>query len=206
MWDMVSKSAALRRNADFTSDYGADRYLWLLIKYGVLSVIFPTLWSVITPFVSKAYIYMRKDESMGYKYYSVINIQNRYKTLVLAVNESDESGDAQEKIQYYTLLEGERLIDAAPPAIRPYAGADGFIKPVWEGSEWMESAANEEIAAWEAEHPAPPSPTPSREQQGLADIALKLAQQEAAIKQLQQSNSVLMTRLLKVQEGVKQHI
>ena len=65
---------------------------------------------------------------MGYKYYSVINIQNRYKTLVLAVNESDESGDAQEKIQYYTLLEGERLIDAAPPAIRPYAGADGFIK------------------------------------------------------------------------------
>ena len=82
--------------------------------------------------------------------------------------------------------------------IRPYAGADGFIKPVWEGSEWMESATNEEIAAWEAEHPAPPSPTPSREQQGLADIALKLAQQEAAIKQLQQSNSVLMTQLLKM--------
>ena len=143
---------------------------------------------------------------MTYKHYCITDAQNRYKTLVLVINEPDETGEIQERVQYYTLLEGERLIDAAPPAIRPYAGADGFIKPVWKGSKWMESAANEEIAAWEAEHPAPPSPTPSREQQGLADIALKLAQQEAAIKQLQQSNSVLMTRLLKVQEGVKQHV
>ena len=143
---------------------------------------------------------------MTYKHYCVTDAQNRYKTLVLVVNEPDETGEIQERVQYYTLLEGERLIDAAPPAIRPYAGADGFIKPVWKGSKWMESATNEEIAAWEAEHPAPPSPTPSREDRGLADIALKLAQQEAAIKQLQQSNSVLMTRLLKVQEGVKQHV
>ena len=143
---------------------------------------------------------------MTYKHYCVTDAQNRYKTLVLVINEPDETGEIQERVQYYTLLEGERLIDAAPPAIRPYAGADGFIKPVWKGSKWMESAANEEIAAWEAEHPAPPSPTPSREDRGLADIALKLAQQEAAIKQLQQSNSVLMTRLLKVQEGVKQHV
>ena len=143
---------------------------------------------------------------MTYKHYCIIDAQNRYKTLVLVINEPDETGEIQERVQYYTLLEGERLIDAAPPAIRPYAGADGFIKPVWKGSKWMESATNEEIAAWEAEHPAPPSPTPSREDRGLADIALKLAQQEAAIKQLQQSNSVLMTRLLKVQEGVKQHV
>ena len=143
---------------------------------------------------------------MTYKHYCIIDAQNRYKTLVLVINEPDETGEIQERVQYYTLWEGERLIDAAPPAIRPYAGADGFIKPVWKGSKWMESAANEEIAAWEAEHPAPPSPTPSREDRGLADIALKLAQQEAAIKQLQQSNSVLMTRLLKVQEGVKQHV
>ena len=143
---------------------------------------------------------------MTYKHYCVTDAQNRYKTLVLVINEPDETGEIQERVQYYTLLEGERLIDAAPPAIRPYAGADGFIKPVWKGSKWMESATNEEIAAWEAEHPAPPSPTPSREDRGLADIALKLAQQEAAIKQLPQSNSVLMTRLLKVQEGVKQHV
>ena len=143
---------------------------------------------------------------MDYKHCCVIDAQNRYKTLVLVINEPDETGELQEKVQYYTLLEGERLIDAAPPVMRPYIGADGFIKPVWEGLGWMESAADEEITAWEAEHPAPPSPTPSREDRGLADIALKLAQQEAAIKQLQQSNSVLMTRLLKVQEGVKQHV
>lgn len=143
---------------------------------------------------------------MTYKHYCVTDAQNRYKTLVLAVNESDESGDAQEKIQYYTLLEGERLIDVAPPVMRPYIGANGFIKPAWNGSAWIESATSEEITEWETEHPAPPSPTPSREDRGLADIALKLAQQEAAIKQLQQSNSVLMTRLLKVQEGVKQHV
>ena len=143
---------------------------------------------------------------MDYKHCCVIDAQNRYKTLVLVVNEPDETGKLQEKVQYYTLSEGERLIDAAPPVMRPYIGADGFIKPVWEGSKWMESATNEEITAWEAEHPAPPSPTPSREDRGLADIALKLAQLEAAIKQLQQSNSVLMTRLLKVQEGVKQHV
>ena len=143
---------------------------------------------------------------MYYKHYCIIDAQNRYKTLVLVINEPDETGELQEKVQYYTLLEGERLIDVAPPVMRPYIGADGFIKPVWEGSKWMESATNEEITAWEAEHPAPPSPTPSREDRGLADIALKLAQLEAAIKQLQQSNSVLMTRLLKVQEGVKQHV
>ena len=143
---------------------------------------------------------------MYYKHYCIIDAQNRYKTLVLVINEPDETGELQEKVQYYTLLEGERLIDAAPPVMRPYIGADGFIKPVWEGLGWMESAADEEITAWEAEHPAPPSPTPSREDRGLADIALKLAQQEAAIKQLQQSNSVLMTQLLQAQEGVKQHV
>ena len=143
---------------------------------------------------------------MTYKHYCVIDAQNRYKTLVLVINEPDETGEIQERVQYYTLLEGERLIDAAPPVMRLYIGADGFIKPAWNGSAWIESATSEEITEWETEHPAPPSPTPSREDRGLADIALKLAQQEAAIKQLQQSNSVLMTRLLKVQEGVKQHV
>lgn len=141
---------------------------------------------------------MKGDDHVNYAHYCVIDAQNAYKMFVLVLLEQDGTGMQKEVIQYYTLLEGERLIDAAPPVIRPYAGADGFIKPVWEGSEWMESATDEEITAWEAEHPAPPSPTPSREQQGLADIALKLAQQEAAIKQLQQSNSVLMTQLLKM--------
>ena len=66
---------------------------------------------------------------MDYKHCCVIDAQNRYKTLVLVVNEPDETGELQEKVQCYTLSEGERLIDAAPPVMRPYAGADGFIKP-----------------------------------------------------------------------------
>ena len=85
---------------------------------------------------------------MDYKYYSVIDVQDRYKTLVLAVNEPDETGEAQEKIQCYTLLEGERLIDAAPPVMRPYAGADGFIRPNllngWKNSDKPESTPDDE--------------------------------------------------------------
>ena len=86
---------------------------------------------------------------MTYKHYCVIDAQNRYKTLVLVINEPDETGELQEKVQYYTLLEGERLIDAAPPVMRPYIGADGFIKPAWNGSAWIESATSEEITEWE---------------------------------------------------------
>ena len=50
---------------------------------------------------------------MDYKHCCVIDAQNRYKTLVLAVNEPDESGDAQEKIQYYR-------------------SAPAFVPSVWE--------------------------------------------------------------------------
>lgn len=102
---------------------------------------------------------MRKTD---YKYCSVIDSQNRYKTLVLVFNALDETGETQEKIQYYTLSEGERLVDTPPPMMRPYAGADGFVRPSWDGSEWRESAASEEIAAWEAGHPAPPPAPPSK--------------------------------------------
>ena len=96
---------------------------------------------------------MRKTD---YKYCSVIDSQNRYKTLVLVFNALDETGETQEKIQYYTLLEGECLVDAPPPMMRPYAGADGFVRPAWDGSEWRESATSGEIETWETEHPAPP--------------------------------------------------
>ncbi|WP_290879605.1 hypothetical protein [Anaerotruncus sp.] len=149
---------------------------------------------------------MKGVDHMNYRHCCVVDAQNAYKMFVLVLNEPDETGQLQEKAQYYTLSEGERLIDTAPPVMRPHAGADGFIKPVWEGSEWMESATDEEITVWETEYPAPPSPALSREEQGLADMALKLAQQEAAIKQLQQSNSMLMMQLLQVQEGVKRHV
>ena len=66
---------------------------------------------------------------MDYKHYCVIDSQGYYVTLVLVVDGV---------VQNYTLKEGERLIDAAPP--------DGYIKPIWNGSTWAESATAEEIA------------------------------------------------------------
>lgn len=42
--------------------------------------------------------------------------------------------------------------------MRPQAGAVGFIRPRWSGSAWVEGATVEEIADWEAEHPAPEPP------------------------------------------------
>lgn len=101
---------------------------------------------------------------MDYKHCCVIDAQNVYKTLVLVLKEADETGTLQEKVQYYTLAEGDRLIDAIPPVMRPYTGADGLIKPVWNGSAWVENATGEEIAAWETEHPAPPPAPPTVEE------------------------------------------
>lgn len=120
---------------------------------------------------------MRKTD---YKYCSVIDSQNRYKTLVLVFNVLDETGETQEKIQYYTLSEGEHLVDAPPPMMRLYAGADGFIKPAWDGSEWRESATNEEITEWEAEYPAP-TPAPPSESERLMSLEMQMTDAQIAI-------------------------
>ena len=117
---------------------------------------------------------------MDYKHSCVIDAQNRYKTLVLVVNVPDETGELQEIVQYYTLSEGERLIDAVPPVMRPHAGADGFIKPAWEGSEWIESSTSEEIEAWETEHPAP-SPVPPSEGERIASLEMQMTDTQMAL-------------------------
>ena len=97
---------------------------------------------------------------MDYKSSCVIDASLNYKTLVLLAK--DEHGQ-EWKAQNYTLLDGERLIDADPPTMRPYAGAAGFIRPKWDTDTagWVEAATEGEIAAWEAENPAPEMPEPS---------------------------------------------
>ena len=72
---------------------------------------------------------------MEEKYCCVIDAKDRYVTFVLILN-----GD----IQFYTLKDGERLIDTNPPTKRQYAGADGFVSPVWDAntSEWVEGATD----------------------------------------------------------------
>ena len=85
---------------------------------------------------------------MAEKYCCVIDAMGRYVTFVLILD-----GD----IQFYTLQDGECLIDAEPPTHRQYAGADGFVDPIWnvDASAWVEGATDQEIAEWEANHPAP---------------------------------------------------
>ena len=108
---------------------------------------------------------------MKYKHSCVIDANFIYKTLVLVLLVQADQGQGEEqewKVQNYTLSEGEQLVDTAPPTVRPYAGADGFVSPKWGGydTSWTEAATDEEIAAWEAEHPAPvlPDPVPTQEE------------------------------------------
>ena len=99
---------------------------------------------------------------MDYKHSCVIDAQNLYKTFVLVLFIENEEHQQEEQVQYYELLEGESLVDTAPPVMRPYAGAVGLITPRWDTdtAAWVEAATEEDIAAWEAEHPAPEQPEP----------------------------------------------
>ena len=91
---------------------------------------------------------------MGYKHCCVVDADGVYKTFVLVLM---EQGENPENVQGYTLTEGERLLDAPPPGIKIQAGGVGFVKPRWDedAAAWVEGATAEELAAWEAEHPAP---------------------------------------------------
>ena len=109
---------------------------------------------------------------MKYKHCCVVGPYGVYKTFVLVLLEKGEDGEKVESVQHYKLTEGELLIDANPPAMRPYAGATGFITPRWDGSAWVEGASAEELAAWEAEHPAPEVPEPEPSADEILDILL----------------------------------
>ena len=108
---------------------------------------------------------------MKYKHSCVVDVNGAYIDLVLVFLEPGEDGQIQENIQYYALKEGETLVDTRKPTLRPYAGAAGFIRPRWNGEAWEEAAVQEEIAAWELEHPAPePAPNTPTVETRLADL------------------------------------
>ena len=120
-------------------------------------------------------------KQLNYKHCCVIDTDSFYKTFVLVLlNEvPDEDGEGttvEEDIQNYNLQEGEQLVDSNPPVMRPYAGASGFIKPMWSGTEWIESATSEEIESWESEHPAP---EPVEEPDDPTDLASRVESLEA---------------------------
>lgn len=113
---------------------------------------------------------------MNYKHSCVVDAKFIYKTLVLVLLTQADQGEEQEwKVQNYTLAEGEQLIDTAPPIMRPHAGAAGFVSPKWDSdtSAWIEAATEEEIEAWEAEHPDPNAKTLEEEK------AARIAQSKA---------------------------
>lgn len=93
------------------------------------------------------------------KHCSVVDAEGRRVTYVLVKirDKPLEDGGTErvEEVQNYTLKDGEQLVDASPPVMRQHAGSTGFISPIWDGSQWAETAAADEIAAWEQAHPAP---------------------------------------------------
>lgn len=88
---------------------------------------------------------------MDYKFSCVTDSKGQYVRRVLVLLPEGEAPQVQE----YALWDGEKLVDAVPPIIRPHAGAAGFISPKWDGSTWTEGATAKEIAAWEKAHPGP---------------------------------------------------
>lgn len=57
----------------------------------------------------------------------------------------------------------------------------GFIKPRWDSIGWTEAATDEEIAAWEAEHPALEVPEPHEPSGDLEECVTALEQAQAEI-------------------------
>ena len=119
------------------------------------------------------------------KHCSVIDAEGRHVTYVLVKIRDkpleDGSTERVEEVQNYTLKDGEQLVDTQPPVMRQHAGSTGFLSPVWGGSDWQETAAADEIAAWEQEHPAPeikPAPKSNAE---LESENAKLKQQVSAL-------------------------
>lgn len=83
----------------------------------------------------------------------VIDAQGFYRAYVLVQTDGEEK-----TVLGYTLQAGEMLVDSdTSPDRKQHTGGAGFVKPRWdEGTaEWVEGATDEEMAAWEVEHPAP---------------------------------------------------
>ncbi len=111
--------------------------------------------------------------SDSYIHCCVVDADGYYVEFVLVLLERDADGVIYH-VQHYALNEGEQLVSGTPPSMRPYAGAVGLIRPRWSFDRrvWCEDADTAEIAAWEAEHPAPEASqaAPTAEEQLRADV------------------------------------
>lgn len=89
----------------------------------------------------------------------VVDAGGLYRAFTTVQTEQGADGEPKETVLGYKLAEGECLIDVAPPTKRLHAGTTGFVKPRWDedATAWVEGASEEELAAWEADHPDPVS-------------------------------------------------
>lgn len=122
------------------------------------------------------------------KHCSVIDAEGRHVTYVLVKirDKPLEDGGTErvEEVQNYTLKDGEQLVDAQPPVMRQHAGSTGFLSPIWDGSQWAETAAADGIAAWEQAHPAPEiKPAPKSNTELEAENATLRQQVSALVDQ-----------------------
>ncbi len=91
-----------------------------------------------------------------------------------------EDGEKVLHVYGYTMQPGDRMLDVSQPLKRLHVGGEGFVRPRWDASAtaWVEGATAEELVAWEAEHPAPPAPPPSRVDELEVEVARLKAQNE----------------------------
>ena len=106
-----------------------------------------------------------------------------YKIFVTIRTDQSEDGTRTETVLGYKLKEGEQILDALPPLKKNYAGGVGFVKPRWDEdtAAWVEGASAEELAAWEAVHPAPVIPEPPEPSGDLEERVVALEQSQAEI-------------------------
>lgn len=132
---------------------------------------------------------------MEYIHCCVIDSASQYKTLVLVLNEKNETGEVEARVQSYVMLPGEKLIETTPPNMRLHTGVAGFIRPGWEenAGAWAERATGEEIAAWEAEHPAPQAPGPEEDVLTLTQLAV--AELAAVVEEHNTANQLAIAEL-----------
>lgn len=98
---------------------------------------------------------MDEKQKTGEHYACVIK-DGKYVDFVIV----EEFSDGSEVPYMYTMKQGEELALTNPPTMKVNAKTDGFIYPLWDGFEWVESATDSEIEQWKAQHPVPvPVPT-----------------------------------------------
>lgn len=141
---------------------------------------------------------MDEKTKIGEHYACVIN-DGKYVDFVIV----EEYSDGTESPYMYELKQGESLAKTNPPTMKVNADSVGFIKPLWNGKEWEESATPQEIAEWNEQHPVPvPVPTDVEIlQEQVTDLQLALCEQYEENLMMQEELTSTQLALVELYEG-----